>query len=142
MWIPSHVGIIGNEKTDMEAKQATIESLSQLYKVVHTDINRNVKEFARQRWQSEWNDEINRQNKLGNVKPTIDKWRNIDYLKRKDQTVITRLRIGHKRLTRGHLLEQTSTPTCNCTEQISVRHIFDCTDIGVIGHYSWMLGNI
>jgi hypothetical protein len=126
MWTPSHVGIIGNEKADMEAKQATKELLCQNYRIVHTDIDRYIKQQTRQKWQTEWNDEINKQNKLGNIKKTVDKWKTIDYLTRKEQTVLTRLRIGHTRLTHGHLIEQTNSPTCTCTEPVTVTHIFNC----------------
>jgi ribonuclease HI len=126
MWVPSHVGIIGNEKADVEAKQATKELLCRHYRIVHTDIDRNIKERARHTWQTEWNEEINRQNKLGNVKKTVDRWKTIDFLSRKDQTVLTRLRIGHTRLTHGHLIERTIAPTCTCTEPITVVHIFNC----------------
>jgi ribonuclease HI len=126
MWIPSHVGIVGNEKADMEAKQATKEQISSHYKVINTDINRNIKELTRQNWQLEWNDEISRQNKLGTLKKTVERWKTIDHLIRKDQTIITRLRIGHTRLTHGYLIERTNPPTCECSEQLSVKHILNC----------------
>ena len=61
------------------------------------------------------------------MKKTIDRWKTIDFLNRKDQTVITRLRIGHTRLTHGHLIERTSTPTCRCAEPLTVKHILSCS---------------
>jgi ribonuclease HI len=126
MWIPSHVGILGNEKADVEAKQATLETFSRQYKVIYTDMYRNIRELTRQKWQMEWDVEINTQNKLGTLKKTTDRWKEIDYLNRKDQTVITRLRIGHTRLTHGHLLEKTNNPSCNCSEPLTVQHILSC----------------
>lgn len=127
MWIPSHIGILGNEKADVEAKQATRESLSEHYQIVHTDLNRTIKEMIRNKWQTEWNEEVNSQNKLGNIKKTIDKWKTINTMNRKDQTVITRLRLGHTRLTHRQLIEQTNTPTCSCAELLTVKHIFNCS---------------
>ena len=61
------------------------------------------------------------------MKKTIDRWKTIDFLNRKDQTVITRLRIGHTRLTHEHLIERTSTLTCRCAEPQTVKHILSCS---------------
>ena len=127
MWIPSHVGILGNEKADAEAKHATRAILTRHYKIVHTDLNRTIKESIKNKWQSEWNEEINRQNKLGTIKKTTDKWKNINNLNRRDQTVITRLRLGHTKLTHGYLIEKTNIPTCSCVEPLTVKHIFECS---------------
>ena len=50
MWIPSHVGIIGNEKADLEAKHATKEVLDDQHRIISTDIYRNIKESVRNKW--------------------------------------------------------------------------------------------
>ena len=127
MWIPSHVGIVGNEKADLEAKLATKEIPTDQHLIVSSDINRNIKELMYNKWQSEWNEEISRQNKLGSIKKNVEKWKSIDTLDRKDQTVITRLRIGHTRLTHGHLIERTNEPTCSCAELLTVKHVLSCS---------------
>jgi ribonuclease HI len=126
MWIPSHVGIIGNEKADLEAKEATKQVPDEQHRIIRTDIDRSIKESIRKKWQVEWNDEISRQNKLGTLKKTVDKWKTIDLQNRKDQTVITRLRLGHTRMTHGHLIERTNPPTCSCAELLTVKHMLSC----------------
>lgn len=52
-----------------------------------------------------------------------------DTLNRREQAVITRLRIGHTRLTHTHLITKENPPLCNtCDTQITVEHILNiCT---------------
>jgi hypothetical protein len=47
---------------------------------------------------------------------------------RRDEVVVARLRIGHTRLTHGHLLSGSPPPVCaTCDVHLSVRHILvDC----------------
>ena len=96
--------------------------------VLIEDVTKHVKEHVTKLWQEEWNEQIRNGNKLGNIKRTCKKWTNFDTYKRKDQTVLTRLRIGHTNLTHIHLIEKTSPPICTCTIPLTVRHIFECTN--------------
>jgi hypothetical protein len=128
MWIPSHVGIKGNEEADKHAKEATMKRYYTQYNILPEDITNHIKEHTKQEWQSEWEREIAQGNKLGNVKNTISKWENINDYDRKEQTILTRLRIGHTRLTHIHLIEKNDPPKCSCNENLTVRHIFECTN--------------
>ncbi|WP_143558918.1 reverse transcriptase domain-containing protein, partial [Solemya velum gill symbiont] len=124
VWIPSHVGIPGNEIVDALAKNALSDppssdsSIASDYKplaVIHS------KFF----WQYEWS--ACQANKLFSIQSTLQ--RPISYnLSRKDAVVYTRLRIGHTRLTHSFLLNQLPSPMCPiCKTQLSIRHILsDC----------------
>ena len=127
MWIPSHTGIIGNEKADINAKEATKQNHYSNYEITTEDITKHIKDYVMKLWQMEWDKEIGTGNKLGNIKKTINKWTNINFYNRKDQTVLTRLRIGHTNLTHIHLIERNPPPTCTCNQSLTVKHIFECT---------------
>lgn len=128
MWIPSHVGIEGNEKADEEAKKATRQQFYPNYEILTEDVTKHIKEHVRKKWQEEWELEIRSGNKLGNIKKTINKWNDINNYTRKDQTVLTRTRIGHTNMTHIHLIEKNHPPKCSCDEPLTVKHIFECTN--------------
>ena len=54
-WVPSHVGIKGNEKADELAKQALNFNVLDL-KVPYTDLRVNVNSVFKQKCQAEWNE--------------------------------------------------------------------------------------
>ncbi|XP_070506828.1 uncharacterized protein [Chironomus tepperi] len=128
MWIPSHTGIKGNEEADINAKEATKQRPYTKYKILLEDVIKHIKEHVTKEWQDEWDQEIRNGNKLGNIKKTTNKWTEINTYNRKDQTVLTRLRIGHTNLTHIHLIEKTSPPICSCNEPLTVKHIFECSN--------------
>ena len=44
---------------------------------------------------------------------------------KKDNAIVTRLRIGHTNLTHSHLIKNENPPVCNCNTILTVNHIFD-----------------
>lgn len=121
IWIPSHVGIIGNEKADESAKlAATTETIPKEKIIVHQDTKTKINEEIKTKWQAEWTTIDN--NKLRQIKPTINPWPTIG--NRREATVITRLRIGHTKLTHKYLLDKKAQEQCNtCKKPITVEHI-------------------
>ena len=62
-----------------------------LTKIPYTDYKTVVKKIIIKKWQTHWNALIN--NKLRNIKPTIEEW-NLKYNKnRREQVVLTHLHI-------------------------------------------------
>ncbi|GBN65475.1 hypothetical protein AVEN_91608-1 [Araneus ventricosus] len=122
--VPSHVGITGNELADKSAKSAT-EFLTR--PIVYADVRSAFNQWCHCQWQKKWNMETN--NKLHVIKPVLSHW--ITKLNRRCDVVLTRLRIGHTRLTHKYLLFAESPPTCShCGDILTVKHILtDCVAV-------------
>jgi len=59
---------------------------------------------------------------------------NCTLLNRRDKTVITRLRVGHTRVTHSYLLSRESRPVCDhCKCSLTVKHILlECSGLTLI----------
>ncbi|GBM23621.1 putative RNA-directed DNA polymerase from transposon X-element [Araneus ventricosus] len=116
-WVPSHVGIVGNEKADKAAKLATAPTNSS---TPLTDFKKYIKLLFYTKWQRQWDTETD--NKLHSVKPHVPPWPSLTT--RKADTLLTKLRVGHTRYTHRHLLFGEQTPMCSqCNCSMSVKHI-------------------
>ena len=70
-WVPSHVGIPGNEKADRLAKAALITSLTAHSQVCWSDLKPRVDTYIWKAWQALWNNET--RNKLYEIRPNLSK---------------------------------------------------------------------
>ncbi|GBN70941.1 hypothetical protein AVEN_160055-1 [Araneus ventricosus] len=122
-WIPSHVGIFGNEQADKAAKSAT-SSINGTVPV--DDLKNHIKLLLYTKWQEQWN--VETRNKLHALKPTVQSW--LSLKNRKADTVFTRLRVGHTSFTHRHLLLGEQAPMCSqCNCIMSVHHILsECSN--------------
>ncbi|GFT48343.1 putative RNA-directed DNA polymerase from transposon X-element [Trichonephila clavipes] len=107
-WLPSHVGIIGNEQADNAAKSATTHLP---LAVPLSDMKRVIMHHIFKIWQESWSQQLD--NKLHSVKPVIGAWPVMP--KRRTDVKLTRLRIGHTRFTHRHLLFVERAPELVCT---------------------------
>ena len=130
-WLPGHVGIIGNELADSKAKQATMLEQISIQELPPSDIKSVIKEKIYKQWKEEWRRKTIQQVKAREVFEHIQ-MKPLDLkLKRRDAKVITRLQIGHTRLTNQYMLErrnpdedeEETTRCVRCGEQYSVKHI-------------------
>ena len=120
--VPSHVGIRGNEEADRAAKSALDLPVPSDSKVPSSDKLPQIKSYISNIWQEEWNK--NNHQKLFEIMPLIGEF-NVNFLSRKEQVIIHRLRIGHTRLTHSYRMEnRPNAPMCNhCNEELTVKHI-------------------
>ena len=123
-WLPSHVGIKGNEAADVKAK-ASLDLEISTFKLPCTDFKPFINRYILSKWQLS----LDRAtfNKLHEIKPVLGK--NTIYRSlRREEVVLTRLRIGHTRLTHSYLLKREDQPFCiSCNEPFTVKHfLIDC----------------
>ena len=71
-WPPSHTGIKGNEKADIEAKSALLLPPSN-FKLPYTDFKPIINKYLFNKWQSVWDTAVH--NKLHSIKPILSEWR-------------------------------------------------------------------
>jgi ribonuclease HI len=127
-WLPSHVGIKGNDKADRAAKMALLLEPTD-FKTPYTDFKRCIKDCLRQKWQASWNDALN--NKLHAIKPTLGEWTPSYRSVRREEVVIARIRLGHTHLTHSYILKGEDPPECiSCNEPFTVKHfMLECFDL-------------
>ena len=127
-WVPSHIGIKGNEKADELAKQALNFNVLD-WKVPYPDLKVNVNIVFKQKWQAQWN--VCRYKKLFQINPTVGDFYVWTGLSGREERVITRARIGHTYFTHSYLLKGEDMPwciPCHCPD--TIKHILlDCINL-------------
>ena len=126
-WIPSHVGIKGNEKADQLANLGT--ALPIIKEIPHS--KKEMKKLIYEKCQNEWKNEWEK------LSPALIKFKEkpeqTAYIEqiRKIQVVMTRLRMGVTYWTHGHIFNKTLPNNCKkCNETASLKHIFiDCKEL-------------
>ena len=129
-WVPSHVGIDGNERADAAAKSAAALAHTTDAKVPHLGFKDIIHSFVRRKWQLHW-ETLQSNFKLKSIRPLVSPWRSSCLLDRRSSVVITRLRIGHTYLTHRYLKAsgaERQVPLCStCQVDLNVKHILiDC----------------
>ena len=95
--------------------------------ILHTDARSIYKKAVESKWQNDWaavDQRTGRRNKLHRIKETVKLWISSSNRNRKHEVVLTRLRIGHCKLTHGHLMEGHPPPFClDCLVPLTVKHV-------------------
>ncbi|XP_024084154.1 uncharacterized protein LOC112127420 [Cimex lectularius] len=121
VWVPGHVNIKGNHLADEAAKEAAITGL-QIRNVPKGDMTVVYKSKVKGQWEQVW---INiSENKLREIKNSVDAWPTSFRNSRREEVVLARLRIGHCRATKGHLMGREAPPICGmCNQIVTIKHI-------------------
>lgn len=145
MWVPSHIGVSGNEQADSLAKiinTTTSQTNSFNISLPYSDIIFNLKQRMCQKWISHWNYAVQVENKglwyaPFNVKVNSLPWfcKNHTYINRKFYSIIMRLRFGHCRLNfhlyRLKMVNSSQCSHCNSYEETISHILFDCSSFGI-----------
>ena len=106
-WIPSHISIRGNEAADMAAKESLNLDIT-ASQVPYTDLKCHINHFISNKWQERWSSCP--YNTLFQIEPTLGErlpgFRN----SRKEEVVLSWLRIGHTYFSHSYILRQEDPP--------------------------------
>ena len=122
--------ICGNEAADVAAKESLGQDII-ASQVPYTDLKPHINSFISNKWQERWSSCPD--NKLLKIKPTLGVWPSGFRNSRKEEVVLSRLRIGHTYFSHSYILRQEDPPECTACQIYSVRHVLiDCIDLGLI----------
>ena len=121
-WIPSHVGIVGNERADECAKRASLRQCRRFLPLPAMDFLAVCSSHIRLKWQASW--ESDGSSKLKDIKPRLAAWPSSLRTSRREEVALCRLRIGHTLATHRYLLCGDDRPRCSrCGEDLTVAHV-------------------
>lgn len=116
----------GNEKADQLAKDALQKRAIKKLKLDYRDCYNIIKRFIFSEWQKEWNDN---NCFMQRVKPDIKEWESSYQKNRKEEIVLSRLRMCCTLLDVKHFYEGMAPPVCEeCNVRLTSKHVLmDCT---------------
>lgn len=110
---------------DTAAKQATSDQILKILQLLFKDdFKREARNIVTSTsWRKEWH--LLRNNNLRELKPTMDRWTDPLNLTRKQNAILTLLRIESTWHTHKHLMEKTERETCTtCVNEVLIKHIW------------------
>ena len=130
-WVPSHVGIVGNERADVAAKDAIRLDHCSGMGIPISDFRNVIRCYCRDQWQNHWSS-LTSNFKLRSIRPSVHSWHHCQ-MNRRSEVILTRLRIGHTYFTHKYLMTsgaERQVPQCpSCHTDITVKHfLVDCPE--------------
>ena len=124
-WIPSHIGIQGNEKAKLQKKFFKMICVGDLKKRWYTDLKPTIKKFISDKWEKSWDNQA--QNKFHEA---IEEWPT-GHRSIRREVILVRLHIGYTHITHSHLLKGEDAPVCpTCKVQLTTKHILlNCNNL-------------
>ena len=121
-WIPGHSDIKGNEIADSIAKRACILPTQDSHQEVSaSDCKAYIRKKIKDSWEQRWR-QLEDNKKLKSIQESVEK--KVMKLSRIDEVKLTRLRIGHTRLTHSWILMGEDQPMCiECDVPLTIKHI-------------------
>ena len=123
-WVPSHCGIDANERVEQLAKYTLDQEIDPpLANVHYTDMNSLVNSYFQKLVQTKWDVAVHVRD-IYLVKPTLGPPKKFRHLTRAEEVVITRLRIGHTKATKSHILSRGPPTGCHhCGHTLTIDHM-------------------
>ena len=122
-WVPSYVGIKGNERVEDVAK-AVAEEREEPGQIFYKDYFGEIRKRVHDSWTEEW------RRKQGHLRTITDTPGLLEQPSGniKDQVIIDRLRLGHSQLSHGHLMNsEVQEPPRECpactNDRLAIKHI-------------------
>ncbi|KAL4097757.1 hypothetical protein QTP88_022479 [Uroleucon formosanum] len=119
--LPRTCSIFSAELADQQAKIATLNEEVPIFPTLtYDDIKTLIDQMSNNKWLRIWKHQTT---KLNTIKSSTNRWTNSS-LKRKEEIVLNRMRIGHTRITHGYLMAKEEAPICDvCGVRLTVKHI-------------------
>ncbi|XP_024859831.1 uncharacterized protein LOC108230932 [Kryptolebias marmoratus] len=125
VWIPAHIGVVGNELADSFAKSASKKNTVDLdIKISKNEVKNIIKEYIKGKWQKKW-DRGDKARSYYSIQKKVGEFRKCNRSK-KEEDIISRIRFGHTGLNSTlKIVNKHSTGSCSyCGELETVKHIF------------------
>ena len=84
-WIPNHIGILGNQLADQQAKTLLLLEPTS-FKIPFSNFKPSINKYILEEWQNSWNNSFG--NKLLDIKPTIEEYQSVVRNIRKEEVVL------------------------------------------------------
>ena len=127
-WIPSHIGIQGNNKADSLAKAALNMVPDKKSKIPYNNLQLIIWQIITKKWQQLW--EKNPFNKLFQVQPILKERKLDPNNTRREETTLAQLCMGHTWLTHSFILKDEPPTKCLCGNQYIIKHtLIECTKL-------------